>query len=346
MVQLVLEQPGGQLVGLDLDLVAVEVQTGASAPPSAAPSRRRGRGSTGSPRRTPTRRRLDDRGVEDDRRVVADVVHEDLLLHADLRCGEAEASLRYIVLNISSTRRTSLPSMSATSARLGLQHGVAEGADRYGHAARLPMPCRTTSTSRRPTPVGRGDRRPSRARVPRSRCAPTGACSATAALDTGTESLLAAEPGPARRGRCSTSAAAPGAIALRSPCRRRRPRCGPSTSTSEPARSARQRRRDRLRPTCASPPPTTSPTIFASPPLVQPADPHRQAGAPRAAHAWLGRLTPDGDGHARRAQAPRRRLAATLARRRGLRRRPPDLRQGLPPPRVPPVRRRCVLRIP
>ena len=55
VVELVLEEPGQQLVGLDRDLVAVEVPAAGAGPPSAGRSRRRGRGSTGSPRRTPTR---------------------------------------------------------------------------------------------------------------------------------------------------------------------------------------------------------------------------------------------------------------------------------------------------
>ena len=50
--------------------------------------------------------------------------------------------------------------------------------------------------------------------------------------------------------------------------------------------------------------------------LVEPADPHRQAGAPRPAADLAPPTDPGRLGRARRPEAPRRRLAAALARRR------------------------------
>ena len=211
-----------------------------------------------------------------------------------------------------------MPSTSATGAAFGLQHRIAEGADLLGHACQATdgMSHYFDESPGAPSAEATVDRRAARHR--RSRCAPTAACSATAGSTPGTALLLRAAPRAAAAGRrCSTSAAAPGPIALtlarRAPARDgvggRRQRAGPRAVR-------RQRRRPTASPTSRSPRPTTCPADVAL---------RRRSGRTRRSASASPRCTtllthvarPAGarrPGRARRAEAPRRRLAAALAR--------------------------------
>ena len=59
---------------------------------------------------------LDDLRIDDGERLVAEIPHDDLLLHTDLRCGERETRCRSStsVSNMSSTSRMIFPSTSST----------------------------------------------------------------------------------------------------------------------------------------------------------------------------------------------------------------------------------------
>ena len=260
-----LEHPRLELVGLPLDRVAVDVDApqqhllGAHDLDVQAGDRQ-------APLLVdPLAVGLDDLRVEHDHRVVAEVPDEDLLLHADLRGGEGEAVVGGVERAehlVDEAHRLAVDLVDGR--RLGLEHGVAEGADLLGHACQatdgmshyfdetpgVPS-AEATVTVALPDTTFAHAHRPRRVQPRPSRRRHRGAAArgAGAAAD-----RRAARPRLRRRGDRPR----------RSPAAHRRARCGRSTSTSGrglcAANAARQRRRQRRRrrarttcpPTCAS----------------------------------------------------------------------------------------------
>jgi hypothetical protein len=106
-------------------------------------------------------------------------------------------------------------------------------------------------------------------------------------------------------------------LQCRWPVGRRERRCGRWTSTAGPARCATPMPRRTVSPTCASS-------------RLRTAHPHRQIGPARVVVDMAAATEPRWLRSAGRAEAPRRRLAATLARRTGLAHRTAGLIQRLP----------------
>ena len=126
VVELVLEHAALELVGLDGDLVAVEVEADDVDPVRADDLPRQAGHREAALLVDPLAVGLDDLGVDHalGPGAVVEVLDEEALLHADLRArpGRGPAP-SYIVSTMSSTRRTSLPSMSVTSAACCLSTG-------------------------------------------------------------------------------------------------------------------------------------------------------------------------------------------------------------------------------
>ena len=130
-----LEHAGLDLVGLDLDLVAVEVEAAHEHGLGAHHLDVQAGDATGTPRRRPTRRRLDDLGVDDrpsaprrspTRRPASARRSAGRRGRGPSRCRTACRTSR---------RRGGRPCRRCRRRRgLGLQHRVAEGADLFGHA--------------------------------------------------------------------------------------------------------------------------------------------------------------------------------------------------------------------
>ena len=217
-----------------------------------------------------------------------------------------------------------MPSTSVTGGGLGLQHRVAEGADlRRRHAARLPSAMSdpgTTSTSSPAVAVRR--RRPSTLALPdvafTLRDRPR-ACSATAASTPAPRCSCARRPRRRPTGDLLDLGCGDGPIALtlalRSPggagVGGRRQRAGAGAVP-------RERRRQRASTTSTSPRPTTCPTTCASTTIWS--NPPIRIGKPALTScccAGSAASRPDGTRRPRRAEAPRRRLAAALAGRAG-----------------------------
>ena len=122
-----------QLVALDDDLVAVEVEALHGDDLRAHDLEREAGQRQAALLVDPLARRLDDLGVEEHVRagLVVDVVDEEPLLHPDLRRGETRRpGASYIVSYIASTSFTSAPSISVTGAAGRLSTGSPKSADR------------------------------------------------------------------------------------------------------------------------------------------------------------------------------------------------------------------------
>ena len=263
-------------------------------------------------------------------RVVAEVVHEEALLHADLRGGQPDARVRRTsTCTISSARRTSLPSMSVTSGASGLQDRVAEDPDLVRRGGARHSAARLSAT---PALSSIGERRAvlrpsSRRRARRRRTVDAGPPRPhrgaghrpgrvrRRARRSRHPLLLQEAPPPPPTGDLLDLGCGYGPIALtlarRAPRRhgvgRRRQRAGP-----RPVR--RQRRRATASPTSACVAPDAVPDrCCVRNHLVQSADPHRQGPAARAAAALAGPPGARRRRPPRRAEAPGRRLAGGVA---------------------------------
>ena len=239
--------------------------------------------------------------------------------------------------------------MSATSAARRLQHGVTEHSDLSGHQVRLPaLPWRPWPPSgrrrarrRRSRPVtgrrsgataggeqyfsrrpaSRSERRTVAVRLPDVRLdlVTDRGVFAGARLDPGPRRCCAGASSSCPTVPCSTSAAGTGRSPSRSPAATRRPPSGPSTSTSGPATSAsRTSGRPALANVTVAAPRRRARRPPLRRPVEQPAHPHRQGPAPRAAPALAGPARRRRGRPPRRAQAPRLGLAGPLAGRAGL----------------------------
>ena len=129
-----LEHPRLELVGLPLDRVAVDVDA-----PQQHLLRAHDLDVQAGDRQAPLLVHplpvgLDDLRVEHDHRVVAEVPHEHLLLHADLRGGQRQAVVAAVERAEHLVDEADGLAVDVGDGRgLGLEHGVAEGADLLGH---------------------------------------------------------------------------------------------------------------------------------------------------------------------------------------------------------------------
>ena len=135
VVELVLEHARLELVGLPLDRVAVEVDAAQQHLLRADHLDVQAGDRQAALLVDPLAVGLDDLRVEDDHRLVAEVPHEDLLLHADLRGGQGEAVVAAVERAEHLVDEAQRLAVDVGDGRgLRLQHGVAEGADLLGHA--------------------------------------------------------------------------------------------------------------------------------------------------------------------------------------------------------------------
>ena len=137
MVDLVLEHATHEFVGLDLDLVTLDGEAAHQHLIGAQQLDVQLGDAEAALVVDPLSVALDDDRVDDGHRLVVDVPHHDLLLHTDLWRRQRDARARVVERVehvVDETRHLAVD--LGDGGGLGLQHGVAEGADLAGHVCK------------------------------------------------------------------------------------------------------------------------------------------------------------------------------------------------------------------
>ncbi len=279
-----LEQPAHQLVTFELDLVAVDVAAAHQHLFRAYQLDVQPGDAQAALLVHPLTATLDDLRVDDRPAAPRRFPHEDLLLHADLRRGETDPGVAHAQrVEHVVDEAGDLAVDVRDGGRRGLENGIAEGADLIRHTARLPIE------------MGHYfDEQPGAPSMPRDVELRLPDMTVTLAtdrgvfghgqIDAGSKLLLLKAPAPPRRGNLLDLGCGVGTVTI--PLARRSPEADRvGRRRQRPRRSVRGERPANNVANVRVAHPTRYPRPCASTHLEQPADPHRQAGAARPAHA-------------------------------------------------------------